>query len=89
MLRPVCGKMLYRRCYIEDVNLFGKDKHASFHGHDYKGGDFTREHAGWMLPKTNPFLQKMFNEIAGPGLPDEISWLVDDIVPRGTFLIPL
>jgi predicted helicase len=78
--QTICYGLFAARCYIEDVNLFGKDKHAAFHGHDHKGGKFTREHAGWMLPKTNPFLQKMFNEIAGPGLPDEISWLVDDIV---------
>lgn len=78
--QTICYGLFAARCYIEDVNLYGKDKHAIFHGHDYKPGEFTREHAGWMLPKTNPFLQKMFNEIAGPGLPDEISWLVDDIV---------
>ncbi|MHC4412621.1 MAG: hypothetical protein ACYSYU_06220 [Planctomycetota bacterium] len=78
--QTICYGLFAARCYIEDVNLFGKDKHAAFHGHDLKPGEFTREHAGWMLPKTNPFLQKMFNEIAGPGLPDQISWLVDDIV---------
>lgn len=78
--QTICYGLFAARCYIEDVNVFEKDKHAAFHGHDDKGGEFTREHAGWMLPKTNPFLQKMFNEIAGPGLPDQISWLVDDIV---------
>ncbi|MFQ5812653.1 MAG: type ISP restriction/modification enzyme [Anaerolineae bacterium] len=43
------------------------------------GQDFTREKAAWNLPKTNPFLRRLFNEIAGPGLDDRIAWLVDDL----------
>lgn len=41
--------------------------------------DFTRQQAAWNLPKTNPFLRKLFNEIAGPDLPDPIAWAVDDL----------
>jgi len=41
---------------------------------------FTRKEAGYLLPKTNPFLRKMFNEIAGPDLDDRIAWIVDDVV---------
>jgi len=41
--------------------------------------DFTREHASFLLPKTNPFLRKLFNHIAGPDLDDRIAWLVDDL----------
>jgi N-6 DNA Methylase len=45
-----------------------------------KGSDhFTREHAAYDLPKTNPFLRKMFNHIAGPELDDRIAWAVDDL----------
>ncbi len=44
------------------------------------GKDFTRQKAAWNLPKTNPFLRKLFNEIAGPDLDDRIAWLVDDLV---------
>lgn len=45
-----------------------------------KGGEhFTREHAAYDLPKTNPFLRKMFNQIAGPELDDRIAWAVDDL----------
>ena len=41
--------------------------------------NFTREQAAWNLPKTNPFLRKLFNEIAGPDLDDRITWLADDL----------
>ncbi|MFA5629718.1 MAG: type ISP restriction/modification enzyme, partial [Dehalococcoidales bacterium] len=40
---------------------------------------FTRQNAAYLLPKTNPFLRKLFNNIAGPDLDDRISWLVDDL----------
>ncbi|MFH1639806.1 MAG: N-6 DNA methylase, partial [Chloroflexota bacterium] len=41
--------------------------------------DFTRQNAAYLLPKTNPFLRKLFNTIAGPDLDDRIAWLVDDL----------
>jgi len=44
------------------------------------GQNFTREKAAWNLPRTNPFLRRLFNEIAGPNLDDRIAWLVDDLV---------
>lgn len=68
------------RCHIEDATLYGEDKYAAFHGVDERSGEFTRKDAGYLLPKTNPFLRKMFNEIAGPNLDDRIAWLVDDLV---------
>ena len=40
-------------------------------------GKFTRRNAAYLIPKTNPFLRKLFNEIAGPELDDRIDWLVD------------
>lgn len=40
---------------------------------------FTREHAAYDLPKTNPFLRKMFSHIAGPDLDDRVVWVVDDL----------
>ncbi len=43
------------------------------------GKPFTREHAAYDLPKTNPFLRQMFNHIAGPDLDDRIAWAVDDL----------
>ncbi|MFH1676293.1 MAG: DNA methyltransferase, partial [bacterium] len=42
-------------------------------------GDFTREHAAYDLPKTNPFLRKVFTELAGPDLDERVTWVVDDL----------
>jgi len=41
--------------------------------------DFTRFDAAQNLPKTNPFLRKLFQHIAGYELDDRIAWLVDDL----------
>jgi len=43
------------------------------------GRGFTRQNAAYLLPRTNPFLRKLFNHIAGPDLDDRIAWLVDDL----------
>ena len=43
------------------------------------GVRFTREHAAYDLPRTNPFLRKMFGHIAGPDLDERIVWVVDDL----------
>lgn len=40
---------------------------------------FTRQIAAGALPKTNPFLRKLFNTIAGPDLDPRISWAVDHL----------
>ncbi len=40
---------------------------------------FTRQNAAYLLPKTNPFLRRMFGHIAGPELDDRIAWLVEDL----------
>ncbi|MEI6046339.1 MAG: type ISP restriction/modification enzyme [Chloroflexota bacterium] len=40
---------------------------------------FTRETAAYRLPKTNPFLRKMFGYIAGPELDERVTWVVDDL----------
>ena len=42
-------------------------------------GPFIREHAAYDLPKTNPFLRRMFSQIAGPDLDERIVWIVDDL----------
>jgi len=44
------------------------------------GQAFTREMAAYNLPKTNPFLRKLFAEIAGVDMPDTFGWAVDDLV---------
>ena len=43
------------------------------------GKDFTRQQAAYLIPKTNPFLRKLFNYIAGPELDESITWAVDDL----------
>lgn len=43
------------------------------------GTAFTRLDAAQNLPKTNPFLRKLFQYIAGYDLDDRIAWLVDDL----------
>jgi hypothetical protein len=48
--------------------------------HTLKPEEFTREKAAFNLPKTNPFLRKLFAEFAGVSMPDEFAWAVDDIV---------
>ena len=48
--------------------------------HAPPGKPFSREMAAYNLPKTNPFLRKLFAEIAGVNMPDSIAWAVDDIV---------
>lgn len=40
---------------------------------------FSREIAAYELPRTNPFLRKMFSHIAGPELDERIVWIVDDL----------
>lgn len=46
---------------------------------NHDGGSFTRERAAYELPKTNSFLRELFSHIAGPGLDDRISWIVDNL----------
>ena len=43
------------------------------------GTHFTRTHAAYDLPKTNPFLRKLFAHIAGPELDERIVWAVDNL----------
>lgn len=48
--------------------------------HDRAHGAFSRDAAARDLPKTNPFLRKVFQEIAGHNLDSRIAWAVDDLV---------
>ena len=48
--------------------------------HDETPDDFTRAEAANLIPKTNPFLRKIFQQIAGFDLDDRIAWIVDDLV---------
>lgn len=47
--------------------------------HDDTPDDFSREEAARLIPKTNPFLRQIFNNIAGIDLDSRIAWVVDDL----------
>jgi len=48
--------------------------------HDESGIEFTRLRAAELIPRTNPFLRKVFQTIAGFDLDERIAWIVDDLV---------
>ena len=48
--------------------------------HDSTPDDFTRAEAANLIPKSNPFLRKIFQQIAGYDLDERIAWIVDDLV---------
>jgi predicted helicase len=47
--------------------------------HDGSPDTFSRHEAATLIPKTNPFLRKLFQDIAGYDLDEHISWIVDDL----------
>src|SRR5690606_26364550 len=48
--------------------------------HDPTLPTFSRQEAAELIPKTNPFLRRLFGYIAGPDLDYRIKWIVDDLV---------
>ena len=48
--------------------------------HDPTLPTFSRQEAAELIPKSNPFLRKLFGYIAGPDLDDRIKWIVDSSV---------
>jgi hypothetical protein len=48
--------------------------------HDPTLPTFSRQEAYELIPKTNPFLKKLFGYIAGLEVDDRITWVVDDLV---------
>ncbi len=47
--------------------------------HDPSLNSFSRQEAAELIPKSNPFLRKLFGYIAGPDIDDRIKWIVDDL----------
>ena len=47
--------------------------------HGNSGTAFTRQTAVFEIPETNPFLQEMFQYMAGPRLDASIAWAVDQV----------
>lgn len=62
--QTICYGLFAARCWIE-----GRDDPRKF----------SRATAADMLPKTNPFLRKVFGEIAGADLDEGVRWAVDDV----------
>lgn len=50
--------------------------------HDKTMHDFTRQEAATLIPKTVPFLRKMFDYIAGNDIDERIVWSVDSLASR-------
>ena len=48
--------------------------------HDPSLADFSRTEAAQLIPKSNPFLRKLFQDIAGFDLDDRLVWIVDELV---------
>ena len=48
--------------------------------HDPSLYDFSRQEAAHLIPKSNPFLRKLFQDIAGYDLDDRLVWIVDELV---------
>ncbi|HPH99687.1 MAG TPA: N-6 DNA methylase [Chitinophagaceae bacterium] len=48
--------------------------------HDPTLPSFSRQEAAELIPKSNPFLRKLFSYIAGPDIDDRIKWIVDSLV---------
>lgn len=47
--------------------------------HDETLEDFSRQEAANLIPKSNPFLRKLFQFIAGYDLDERLKWIVDDL----------
>lgn len=48
--------------------------------HDASLDNFSRQEAAELIPKSNPFLRKLFGYISGPDIDDRIKWIVDNLV---------
>ncbi|NLX92552.1 MAG: DNA methyltransferase, partial [Clostridiales bacterium] len=47
--------------------------------HDTSLDNFSRQEAAELIPRTNPFLRRLFQHIAGFEIDDRIKWIVDDL----------
>ncbi|MHA1795282.1 MAG: type ISP restriction/modification enzyme, partial [Promethearchaeota archaeon] len=46
--------------------------------YNFKNGTaFTRKEAAFIVPKSNPFLRKLFGQMAGPEMDSRVDWAVD------------
>ena len=47
--------------------------------HDPTPEMFSRQEAAALIPKTNPFLRRFFQHLAGADLDGRVTWIVDDL----------
>ena len=47
--------------------------------HDPDLETFSRQEAAELIPRSNPFLRRLFGYIAGPDIDDRIRWIVDNL----------
>jgi predicted helicase len=47
--------------------------------HDTTMQNFSRQKAAELIPKSNPFLRKLFGYIAGPDIDNRIKWVVENL----------
>ncbi len=47
--------------------------------HDTSLNNFSRQEAAELIPRSNPFLRRLFGYIAGPDIDDRIKWIVDSL----------
>ena len=81
--------LAFREILIHDINAKGfADVYAqtiaygmfAARYHDPTLPTFSRQEAYDLIPKSNPFLKKLFGYIAGLEVDDRIKWIVDDLV---------
>lgn len=79
----------FQQVLIHDISIKGfSDVYAqtiaygmfSARLHDNTLTSFSRQEAAMLIPKTNPFLRKLFQYIAGFDLDSRILWIVDGLV---------
>jgi predicted helicase len=75
MLIPDITPAQFADMYAQTITygLFAARVHVS------NGTEFKRQDAWTNLPRTNPFLRRFFNEVAGPDMDPRIAWAVDDL----------
>ena len=44
------------------------------------GTNFSRQTADEILPRSNPFLRRLFHQVVSPDLDSNVTWILDDIV---------
>ena len=75
MLIPDMSVPMYADLYAQTI------AYGMFAGrlHHKTADTFTRHTAAETIPKSHPFLRKLFSHIAGPDIDDRIRWVIDEL----------